>query len=292
MFSRAAVGFALILTLVVGLASGCDGGQPQSGDRLDEGTNGSPATPAPTHTQAPVPTAAPAPTATPTPFPTTTPAPTATPTRVPITTPEPTHTPTPVLTATPATTATRTPVPTVTPAPTHTPTPVPTVTPVVVLERTPAEKMELERAALVALYNATDGPNWADSTNWLTDKPVGKWYGVSTDFFEGRVVKLALSNNQLSGEMPPELGNLANLGHLSLSHNQLTGQIPTELGNLTGLRGLSLERNMLDGCIPYALQDVEGDDLADEVGLSFCEPPVTPLRKEPHWWRCTTRRTV
>ena len=35
-----------------------------------------------------------------------------------------------------------------------------------------------DRAALVALYNATDGPNWVDNTNWLTDAPLGEWYGV------------------------------------------------------------------------------------------------------------------
>ena len=28
---------------------------------------------------------------------------------------------------------------------------------------------ETDRAALVALYDATDGPNWKNSTNWLTD---------------------------------------------------------------------------------------------------------------------------
>ena len=37
----------------------------------------------------------------------------------------------------------------------------------------------LDRAALVALYNSTDGPNWATSTNWLSDRPLGDWYGVT-----------------------------------------------------------------------------------------------------------------
>ena len=48
------------------------------------------------------------------------------------------------------------------------------------------------RAALVALYNATDGPNWVDNTNWLTDAPLGEWYGVSTDG-AGRVVWINLA---------------------------------------------------------------------------------------------------
>ena len=67
-----------------------------------------------------------------------------------------------------------------------------------------------DRAALIALYEATNGPNWVDVENWLTDAPLGDWYGVATDD-SGRVVRLHLSNdNDLSGPIPPELGNLAN----------------------------------------------------------------------------------
>ena len=38
-----------------------------------------------------------------------------------------------------------------------------------------------DRAALVAFYNATGGANWTNNTNWLTNVPVGQWYGVTTD---------------------------------------------------------------------------------------------------------------
>ncbi len=48
-----------------------------------------------------------------------------------------------------------------------------------------------DRAALVALYNATDGPNWVNNGNWLTDAPLGDWYGVDTDV-SGRVVRIKL----------------------------------------------------------------------------------------------------
>ena len=47
----------------------------------------------------------------------------------------------------------------------------------------------------MAIYNATDGPNWVDNTNWLTDAPLGEWYGVSTDA-RGRVFELDLSGEQ------------------------------------------------------------------------------------------------
>ena len=111
---------------------------------------------------------------------------------------------------------------------------------------------ETDRAALVALYNATDGENWLDRTNWLSDAPTGEWSGVTTNA-NGRITGLGLDNNQLSGEIPSELGNLTNLEYLSLYDNQLTGEIPAELGNLTNLEGLSLSSNQLTGEIPAEL---------------------------------------
>ena len=44
----------------------------------------------------------------------------------------------------------------------------------------------------------------------------------------------------MTGEIPTELGNLANLQQLYLGGNQLTGEIPTELGNLANLQELYL----------------------------------------------------
>ena len=93
-----------------------------------------------------------------------------------------------------------------------------------------------DRAALVALYNATDGPNWIRSDNWLSDVPIGEWFGVATDV-DGRVTALDIFDNQLSGEIPPELGELANLTRLALSGNQLSGEMPPELGELANMAG-------------------------------------------------------
>ena len=109
-----------------------------------------------------------------------------------------------------------------------------------------------DRAALVALYNATDGDNWKDNTNWLSDRPLGEWFGVTTDD-SGRVTHLFLNENQLSGQIPAELGNLSELTHLFLYENQLSGQIPITLGNLSKLEDLRLYANQLSGAIPAAL---------------------------------------
>ena len=89
-----------------------------------------------------------------------------------------------------------------------------------------------DRAALVALYNATDGANWTNNTNWLTGAPLGQWYGVETNA-DGRVILLYLVSNRLSGQIPLELGNLTSLDVLYLGGNQLTGCVPAGLWIIT-----------------------------------------------------------
>ena len=149
-----------------------------------------------------------------------------------------------------------------------------------------------DRATLVALYNATGGANWTNNTNWLTTAPIGQWHGVTTDS-QGRVTNLDLADNQLSGTIPTqlvnlanleellltrnqlngtipaELGSLANLVVLQLADNQLTGEIPAELGRLTNLTVLRLAGNQLTGCVPAGLKRVPDNDFA-QLGLPFC----------------------
>ena len=107
-----------------------------------------------------------------------------------------------------------------------------------------AQVAQQDSLALVALYNATDGPNWSDNTNWLT-APVSQWNGVTVA--GDRVTGLDLIAYGLSGTIPPELGNLPGLEILFLNNNHLTGSIPAELGNLANLSFLLLEANDLTG---------------------------------------------
>ncbi len=109
----------------------------------------------------------------------------------------------------------------------------------------------VERAALIALYKATDGDNWEENTNWCSDKDLNQWYGVKTE--NDRVTEINLMGNQLSGEIPAELGNLTGLKNLYLNHNNLVGQIPIELCHLIRLKNLRLDYNTLTGSIPTEL---------------------------------------
>ena len=112
-----------------------------------------------------------------------------------------------------------------------------------------------ERAALVAIYNATAGSDWTDSANWNTAAPVSEWYGVTTNS-DGSVTHLSLSTNGLSGSIPAAVGDLTNLQALWLGFNDLSGSIPVELGDLTLLETLHLGQNSLSGRIPADLGDL------------------------------------
>ena len=75
----------------------------------------------------------------------------------------------------------------------------------------------------------------------------------------------------MSGEIPPELGNLSNLRELDLGHNELSGEIPPELGNLASLYYLRLENTELSGCLPSILSSREFVAATDLGGLEFCQ---------------------
>lgn len=154
------------------------------------------------------------------------------------------------------------------PAPTA-PTPTPPPSP-------PEDPAAADRAALIAFYNATGGPQWHEQRNWNTTESIANWHGVLTNP-DGFVTELSLPGNNLSGTLPgvladlahlrwlvleendltgpipPELADLAQLEWLVLNDNDLTGPIPPELGELSQLTILDLTRNSLDGTIPAEL---------------------------------------
>ena len=110
-----------------------------------------------------------------------------------------------------------------------------------------------EREILEIFYYATDGPNWKNNTNWLTDKPLSEWYGIKVhkNLNSKFIVKeIDLNWNKLKGEILKEIGKLINLQHLDLEYNKLTGEIPKEIGKLTNLQYLYLDNNQLSGEIP------------------------------------------
>ena len=131
-----------------------------------------------------------------------------------------------------------------------------------------------ERAALIALYNATGGPaSWfsSDKLNWLG--PSGTectWSGVFCDAAGAHVTGIEFLSKRLVGGLPKELGNFPELEGLIL-HNaaELTGPLPSEIGKLKKLQLLSLQQTKLSdsGAVwNFQLQGHNGDRLLTVTG--------------------------
>ncbi|KAL6900976.1 hypothetical protein ACP4OV_005652 [Aristida adscensionis] len=97
----------------------------------------------------------------------------------------------------------------------------------------------------------------------------GSYFSVYADTLEARylgylvqfgnyilVNSIDLSANQLTGEIPSEIGVLSALHSLNLSRNRISGSIPEELGSMTNLESLDLSWNDLSGPIPHSLTSV------------------------------------
>ncbi len=156
-----------------------------------------------------------------------------------------------------------------------------------------------DRAVLVSVYNVTGGPRWDANarTNWLSDRPMGQWTGVTTE--GGYVTRIDLGSSGLSGPFPDRLGHLTRLQSANLRGNELTGCIPygTRLRNalsqsynlgrgpgtepgwdlliLQAIHNVLVEQNGLE-----AVRDPEvslgWDDFLDQtygLGLAPCPPP-------------------
>jgi hypothetical protein len=114
-----------------------------------------------------------------------------------------------------------------------------------------------ERDALIALYNATNGTGWTNNTGWVTGvaDPTSDhctWFGVTC--VNGLVTEISLGNQNLSGNIPPQLGNLANLWMLDIANNQLTGVISEALGSfIASMQTYDLVGNQFSCPYPTAL---------------------------------------
>lgn len=106
--------------------------------------------------------------------------------------------------------------------------------------------------ALQQLFLSTDGCNWNDFTGWFDEPDFCDWFGVTCN--NGRVEELSFVNNNLGGELPPELGDLTDVYFIELEENSISGVIPTELGDLVALEVFGLDGNFgITGPIPSQL---------------------------------------
>jgi len=109
-----------------------------------------------------------------------------------------------------------------------------------------AQISKTERDALITFYQATNGDEWVNNTNWNTETPVSTWFGVSLIKIDGIdfVSSINLYNNNLIGYIPSGLAVLKELSLLNLPKNKLDPNIPDALKANKGLRTINLYGNI------------------------------------------------
>ena len=106
---------------------------------------------------------------------------------------------------------------------------------------------QTDSLALVKIYEASDGANWAKN-NWKLDKDISTWSGVTLT--GGRVTALKLTTSGTivtEWTLPEEVGELKELAELRINGNKLTGALPESLFELSKLQKLYFQNNNLTG---------------------------------------------
>ena len=156
----------------------------------------------------------------------------------------------------------------------------------------PAEYIESENQNNLRQLPTDDTSIWNRHENWLGDKSICQWEGVSCvddkenideDYeSDGYVTRIELSDNNMHGLICKELyttlprvtyADLSNNGftgilsseiaawrneltHLNFTSNRIGGSIPREIGEISQLKVLSFADNLLGGSIPHTLGDL------------------------------------
>ena len=96
--------------------------------------------------------------------------------------------------------------------------------------------------ALWEIREALDLETIAPRYNWSADRPLRRWFNVSIGPNSTRVYRLGLLGEDIRGEIPPAIGGLAGLLDLEFALNQMSGEVPKEIGNLALLERLSITK--------------------------------------------------
>ena len=141
---------------------------------------------------------------------------------------------------------------------------------------------------MATFFFSTGGTFWTNNTKWKSRDPVCIWHGIGCDE-NGHVVSIALSQKNLQGTIPPELGLLAprkvsptasttGLTKLDFSGNAIEGYLPEQLGLLTMMEEFYVHDNILNGEIPPSFANWRklsnasfvNNNLSGEVPPSIC----------------------
>ncbi|CAL4962937.1 unnamed protein product [Urochloa decumbens] len=94
--------------------------------------------------------------------------------------------------------------------------------------------------------------------NSLKAEEAEDWSFMSSLTNCSQLISLELDYNRFSGVLPSCVSNLStSLQKFSVSNNEISGIIPEEIGNVVGLQVFALENNHITGTLPYSLSKLQ-----------------------------------
>lgn len=147
----------------------------------------------------------------------------------------------------------------------------------------------MEISALATIFNDLDGPNWKRKSGWLSGNPCRNfWHGIECDS-NGKIVRLLLADNRLTGAIPSAIANLVELRELQLQStsipgyrnpdaNEISGVVPS-LVSCTKLQVLDLSGNRITA-LPFNLNE---NLMLEVVSAAYNQllhiPPLSGLQR-------------
>ncbi|RCV11725.1 hypothetical protein SETIT_2G209400v2 [Setaria italica] len=119
-----------------------------------------------------------------------------------------------------------------------------------VLLREKATLLSLKQGLTLPSASAAALADWNESNGHVCS-----FTGVTCDWRREHVVGLDLSNMDISGAIPPVIGELSHLRSLDVSNNSFSG-VPASIGNLTRLQRLIMNYNRISDAIPPVISDL------------------------------------
>lgn len=117
--------------------------------------------------------------------------------------------------------------------------------------------IETDKLALLAIYEASDGANWAKN-KWDLTQDVSTWSGVTVT--NGRVTALKITASGVivkDWTLPDEVGWLTEVTDFRINQNHLTGALPESLFTLTKLQKLYFQNNTLSGSLSSSIANLK-----------------------------------
>ena len=152
---------------------------------------------------------------------------------------------------------------------------------------TPTAAFEADWRALVSVFGSAGGSNWdsqsdtdtgndwsASTAEVPTANEMSAWEGVTLT--SGRVTELILSDKNLIGTLPDEIGNLTELTNLSIQNNELLGAAPSTMVELTALGTFNFGGADQRLCVPQE----DADMITWFTGIAAADGPYCLLEVE------------